>query len=159
VHGARKKYEYEILGMNSRLDALQAAILRVKLRHLDRWTAARRRNADRYRELFREFRLEALIKSPVVPPGSTHVYNQFTIRVRERDELRGHLQKRGIPTEVYYPKPLHLQPAFSFLEHQAGEFLEAESASLEVIALPIYPELTEAHQRAVVAAIADFGCE
>jgi dTDP-4-amino-4,6-dideoxygalactose transaminase len=159
VHGARKKYEYEVLGMNSRLDALQAAILSVKMRHLSAWTAARRRNADRYRELFREFRLEALAKAPIAPPRSVHVYNQFTIRVRERDELRKHLQARGIPTEIYYPKPLHLQPAFAYLGHRPGDFPVAEAASQEVIALPIYPELTEALQRTIVAAIADFDSE
>jgi dTDP-4-amino-4,6-dideoxygalactose transaminase len=159
VHGARKKYEYEILGMNSRLDALQAAILRVKLRHLDQWAAGRRRNAGRYRELFHEFRLESMVTSPLPPPGFTHVYNQFTIRVRERDALREHLQRRGVPTEIYYPKPLHLQKAFAYLGHKPGDFPASEAASSEVISLPIYPELTEEQQRMVVAAIADFDAE
>jgi dTDP-4-amino-4,6-dideoxygalactose transaminase len=159
VHGARNKYEYELLGMNSRLDALQAAILRVKLRHLEAWAAARRRNADRYRDLFHEYRLESLLTSPAVPAGSAHVYNQFTIRARERDAMREHLQARGIPTEVYYPKPLHLQKAFAYLGHKAGDFPESEAASLEVLSLPIYPELTEEQQRAIVAAIADFDAE
>jgi len=159
AHGARNKYEYELLGMNSRLDALQAAILRVKLRHLERWTAGRRRNAQRYRELFREFRLESMVKSPVTPPRYAHVYNQFTIRVRERDALREHLQTRGIPTEIYYPKPLHLQKAFAYLGHKLGDFPECETASLEVLSLPIFPELTEEQQRSVVAAIADFDAE
>jgi len=159
VHGARKKYEYEILGMTSRLDALQAAILRVKLRHLEAWTAARRANAERYRELFKEFRLEAMLKAPETPRGSTHVYNQFTIRTTERDALREHLKQRGIPTEIYYPKPLHLQRAFAYLGHTTGDFPVSEVASSEVISLPIYPELTEGQQRAVVAAIADFDTE
>lgn len=159
VHGARKKYEYELLGLNSRLDALQAAILRVKLRHLEQWTAGRRRNADRYRELFHEFRLESMLKSPATPPRCTHVYNQFTIRVRERDVLREHLLKRGIPTEIYYPKPLHLQKAFAYLGYKAGDFPESEAAGFEVLSLPIYPELTEEQQRSVVAAIADFDAE
>jgi len=159
AHGARKKYEYQLLGMNSRLDALQAAILRVKLRHLEQWTAGRRRNAQRYRELFREFRLESMVKSPVTPPRYAHVYNQFTIRVRERDALREHLQTRGIPTEIYYPKPLHLQKAFAYLGHKLGDFPECETASLEVLSLPIFPELTEEQQRSVVAAIADFDAE
>jgi dTDP-4-amino-4,6-dideoxygalactose transaminase len=159
AHGARMKYEYEILGMNSRLDALQAAILRVKLRYLDQWAARRRRNADRYRELFHEFRLESMVMSPLALPGSTHVYNQFTIRVRERDALREHLQSRGIPTEIYYPKPLHLQKAFAYLGHKRGDFPLAEAASTEVLSLPICPELTEEHQRTVVAAIADFDVE
>jgi dTDP-4-amino-4,6-dideoxygalactose transaminase len=159
VHGARKKYEYEVLGMNSRLDALQAAILRVKLRHLDRWTSARRGNADRYRELFREFRLEPVVKSPMAPARFTHVYNQFTIRVHERDAIREHLTPRGIPTEIYYPKPLHLQRAFAYLGYKVGDFPESEAASREVISLPIYPELKEEQQRMVVAAIADFVVE
>jgi dTDP-4-amino-4,6-dideoxygalactose transaminase len=159
VHGARKKYEYELLGLNSRLDALQAAILRVKLRHLEQWTAGRRRNAERYRELFHEFRLESMLKSPATPPRCTHVYNQFTIRVRERDALREHLLNRGIPTEIYYPKPLHLQKAFAYLGYKAGDFPESEAAGFEVLSLPIYPELTEEQQRSVVAAIADFDAE
>lgn len=159
VHGARKKYEYEMLGMNSRLDALQAAILRVKLRHLDRWASARRRNADRYRELFHEFRLSSMVTSPIAPPRRTHVYNQFTIRIKERNALREHLQSRGVPTEVYYPKPLHLQKAFAYLGHRQGDFPVSEAASSEVISLPIYPELSEQQQRDIVAAIADFDAE
>ena len=159
VHGALKKYDYELLGMNSRLDALQAAILHVKLRHLNQWAAGRRRNAERYVELFHEFRLESVIKSPVAPPRSTHVYNQFTIRVRDRDTLREHLRSRGVPSEIYYPKPLHLQKAFAYLGHKPGDFPESEAAALEVLSLPIYPELSEEKQRAVVAAIADFDAE
>jgi len=159
VHGARKKYEYELLGMNSRLDALQAAILRVKLRHLQQWAAGRKSNAERYRELFHEFHVESMIKPPGTPPGYTHVYNQFTIRVQERDALREHLQSRGIPTEIYYPKPLHLQKAFAYLGHKPGDFPESEAAGLEVLSLPIYPELTDEQQRSVVAAIADFDAE
>jgi dTDP-4-amino-4,6-dideoxygalactose transaminase len=159
VHGARKKYAYETLGMNSRLDALQAAILRVKLRHLNRWSLARRNNAKRYFELFREFRLETMITPPADMPGSVHIYNQFTIRVKERDALREHLKSRGIPTEIYYPRPLHLQDAFAYLGHKPGDFPKAEAASLEVLSLPIYPELTEEQQRAVVAALADFDQE
>ena len=159
AHGARTKYEYEMLGMNSRLDALQAAILRVKLRHLDQWIAARRRNADRYRELLHEFRLESVITSPIPSPRYAHVYNQFTIRVKDRDALREHLQGRGIPTEIYYPKPLHLQKAFAYLGYKQGELPASEAASAEVISLPIYPELTEEQQRSVVAAIADFNVE
>ncbi len=159
VHGARKKYEYELLGMNSRLDALQAAILRVKLRHVEQWTRGRKMNAERYRELFHEFRLEAMVKAPVTPAGRTHVYNQFTIRVSERDALRQHLQSRGIPTEIYYPKPLHLHKAFGYLGHKQGDFPASEAAGSEVLSLPIFPELTEEQQRSVVAAIADFDAE
>jgi dTDP-4-amino-4,6-dideoxygalactose transaminase len=159
VHGARKKYEYELLGMNSRLDALQAAILRVKLRHLERWTTARQVNAGRYRELFKEFRVEAALQAPAEAARQKHVYNQFTVRARNRNALREHLRQRGIPTEIYYPKPLHLQHAFAYLDHKSGDFPLAETASLEVLSLPIYPEVTEEQQRAVVLAIADFDAE
>ena len=156
VHGARDKYEYELLGMNSRLDALQAAILRVKLKYLDKWTAARQRNADRYRQLFREYLPESKVQLPVTPAHFTHVYNQFTIRSSDRDNLREHLRTRGIPSEIYYPKPLHLQKAFAYLGHKVGDFPASESASREVLSLPIFAELAEDLQRLVVAAIADF---
>ena len=153
VHGSRSKYHCEVLGVNSRLDALQAAILRVKLPHLESWTEGRRANADRYRRLFAEMNLGDRVVLPVEPAGSRHVYNQFVIRVPERDALREHLTRSGIPTEIYYPEPLHRQPAFS---HLGGSFPEAERASREVLALPIFPELTEAQQRRVVTAIAEF---
>jgi len=147
------------LGMNSRLDALQAAILRVKARYLEGWAAARQRNADRYCDLFREFRLETILEPPFKPSRCKHVYNQFTIRVKNREGLREHLHQRGIPTEIYYPKPLHLQHAFAYLGHKPGDFPVSEAASAEVVSLPIYPELSEEQQRAVVAAIADFEIE
>ena len=154
LHGARDRYVYEIVGMNSRLDALQAAILRVKLRHLNEWNEARRRNAARYRSLFQEFQLEGKVVGPEEPPNFTHVYNQFTIRVKNRDALREKLRAQGIPSEIYYPIPLHLQKAFEYLKYKQGDFPESESASREVLSLPIYPELSEEQQRAVVAAIA-----
>lgn len=156
VHGSRKKYEYEIVGINSRLDALQAAILRVKLRHLEAWTEGRRRNADRYRAFFAEFELTKHVTLPQVPSERTHVYNQFVIRVAERDALRAFLKERGVPTEVYYPSPLHLERAFQYLGYNAGAFPVAEAASKQVIALPIYPELREEQQRSIVSAIAEF---
>jgi dTDP-4-amino-4,6-dideoxygalactose transaminase len=156
VHGARNKYEYELLGMNSRLDALQAAILRVKLRHLGRWADARRNNAARYVNLFREFGLQSQAVLPVTPDRMLHVYNQFTVRVKDRDAVREYLRGRGVPTEIYYPKPLHLQKAFAFLGHKAGDFPFSESASAQVLSLPIYPEVTEEQQRFIVAAFADF---
>jgi len=156
AHGAKQKYSYELLGMNSRLDALQAAILRAKLRHLGDWTEARRRNADRYRTFFAQMALQECVQLPVAPPHCFHVYNQFTIRVRERDRLREFLRGRGIPTEVYYPSPLHLQPAFEYLGCRAGQCPVAEAACREVVSLPIYPELKEEQQKAVVVAIADF---
>jgi dTDP-4-amino-4,6-dideoxygalactose transaminase len=154
VHGSRSKYEYAMLGVNSRLDALQAAILRVKLRHLDGWTARRQQNAQRYRELFAEYGLEGILTAPVTPSECVHVYNQFTIRTRDRDGLRAHLRNMGIPSEIYYPAPLHLQPAFADLGYRPGAFPEAEAACAQVLSLPIFPELTCAQLRTVVKVIA-----
>lgn len=157
VHGTRKKYHHEILGTNSRLDSLQAAILRVKLRHLDDWTHGRQLRADRYRSLFEEVGLTQFIRSPHEPgPNLFHVYNQFSIRCRQRDELREYLRRLGIPTEIYYPLPLHLQNTFAYLGNRAGQFPQAELASQEVLALPIYPELKESQQVTIVRAIANF---
>jgi dTDP-4-amino-4,6-dideoxygalactose transaminase len=156
VHGARKKYRYELLGINSRLDALQAAILRVKLRYLDNWTDGRRRNAETYRELFTEYQLTEQLALPCAPKASFHVYNQFSIRAPRRDELQEYLRDRGISTEVYYPSPLHVEPAFAYLGYRNGDFPNAEAACREVISIPIYPELTVGQQQAVVAAIARF---
>ena len=156
VHGSRKRYEYELLGINSRLDALQAAVLRVKLNHLEEWTGQRQRHAARYRVLFQQLGLEGKVQLPSVPSGREHVYNQFVIRTSRRDELRGFLTQRGIPTEVYYPYPLHLQPAFSFLGYKAGDLPQAETACQQVLALPISPMLNDEQQQRVVAAIAAF---
>jgi dTDP-4-amino-4,6-dideoxygalactose transaminase len=156
VHGARKKYRYELLGINSRIDALQAAILRVKLRYLDNWTDNRRRNAETYRELFAEHHLTELLVLPCAPQASFHVYNQFSIRAPRRDELQEYLRGRGISTEVYYPSPLHVEPAFAYLGYRNGDFPTAEAACREVLSIPIYPELTVDQQQAVVAAIARF---
>jgi dTDP-4-amino-4,6-dideoxygalactose transaminase len=156
VHGCRKKYKYDMIGINSRLDALQAAILRVKLRHLAEWTEARRRNAARYRTLFAEFGLQKQIALPVEAVDRVHVYNQFVICTRGRDLLREYLAAGGIPTEIYYPSPLHLERAYAYLGHKAGDFPAAEAASREVLALPIFAELTEPQQRAVVERIASF---
>lgn len=157
VHGSRTKYHHEILGTNSRLDALQAAILRVKLRHLDEWTRARQARARRYRELFEESGLRNVVALPPEPSVQyLHVYNQFSIRCAERDRLREFLMKSGIPSEIYYPLPLHLQSAFSYLGYQRGQFPHAELASNQVLALPVFPELTESQQVSVVKAIAEF---
>jgi len=157
VHGSRKKYHHEVLGTNSRLDALQAAILRVKLCHLADWTNGRRAKAQRYRELFDEFNLRSVVSAPAEPSAKYHhVYNQFSVRCRGRDALRDFLQSAGIPTEVYYPIPLHLQPAFSYLGYAPGAFPEAEAASREVLALPVFPELSQEQQHSVVQAIAKF---
>jgi dTDP-4-amino-4,6-dideoxygalactose transaminase len=155
-HGSRQRYSYEVLGTNSRLDEIQAAILRVKLRHLDAWTAARRRNAQRYAAIFKECGLGDRVKLPVEPPSFFHVYNQFTVRCSERDRLREFLRLRGIPSQIYYPLPLHLQAAFSYLGHQPEEFPESEKASREVLSFPIYPELSPEHQTAVGRATAEF---
>jgi dTDP-4-amino-4,6-dideoxygalactose transaminase len=156
VHGTRRKYHYEVIGINSRLDALQAAILRVKLRHLDEWTAGRRRNADRYRELFAEYGLLGRISLPCPGNDSFHVYNQYTIRAPHRDQLLEYLRGHGISTEIYYPSPLHLEPAFAYLGYRLGAFPQAEAACQEVLSLPIYPEVTAEKQQSVVAAIASF---
>lgn len=156
VHGSRKKYHYEILGTNSRLDALQAAILRVKLRHLEAWTWARQQKAESYRRLFAECGLDTRLKLPYTPADCLHVFNQFVVRCPERDSLRDYLRDQGIPTEVYYPLPLHLQPAFAYLGYQPGQLPHAEAASREVLALPIYPELSPERQATVVRAIAKF---
>jgi dTDP-4-amino-4,6-dideoxygalactose transaminase len=159
VHGSRKKYQYDLLGINSRLDALQAAILKVKLGRLGEWTAARQRNAERYGCLFADYGLTEFIKVPFIPAGSEHVYNQFVIRTHQRDPMREHLQQAGVPTEIYYPSPLHLQRAFSSLGYKPGDLVEAEEASQQVLALPIYPELGKERQLAVVESMAAFYAE
>jgi dTDP-4-amino-4,6-dideoxygalactose transaminase len=156
VHGSRKKYQYEILGTNSRLDALQAAILRVKLRHLNDWTEQRRRNAERYRKLFANSGSPDGLRLPTEPDGMRHVYNQFTVRCTERDLLREHLHRGGIPTEIYYPYPLHLQPAFAYLGYKEGSLPHAEAVAREVLSFPIYPELREDQQQMVVNAVSRF---
>lgn len=157
VHGSKRKYHHEILGMNSRLDALQAAILRVKLRHLEDWTAGREARARRYRELFQDRNAGQFVSIPQAPRADVrHVYNQFSIRCEDRDQLRECLRSAGIPTEVYYPVPLHLQKAFSYLGYRAGQFPHSERVSQEVLALPVHPELKESQQDAVVQTIADF---
>jgi len=156
VHGSNKKYHHQILGMNSRLDALQAAVLRVKLRYLPSWTKARQERADIYRALFEQADSSRRITVPETPESSVHVYNQFVISCPERDALREHLTQRGIPTEIYYPVPLHLQPAFAYLGYRADRLPRTEAACKEVLALPIYPELTEAQQAMVVREILNF---
>jgi len=156
MHGSRSKYDYELLGINSRLDALQAAILRVKQRYLEQWTSARQRNAATYIRLFEEHGLKDKVRLPMVPPDRVHVFHQFVIGVRNRDALRAHLQDEGFPTEIYYPSPLHLQPAFRNLGYQRGDFPRAEAACEEVLALPIFPELREDQQRELISAISDF---
>lgn len=156
VHGSPRRYEYELLGVNSRLDAIQAAVLSVKLKYLDQWAEGRRQNAERYRKLFRAARLDPKITLPTEPAGYHHIFNQYTIRTTERDALRTYLAEQGLPSEIYYPYPLHLQLAFSYLKHKAGDFPESERACHEVLSLPIYPELGEDRQLQVVNAIEEF---
>jgi dTDP-4-amino-4,6-dideoxygalactose transaminase len=158
-HGSRTKYQYELLGINSRLDSLQAAVLLAKLRHLAEFTEARRRNADRYQRLFQQAGLQPKLTLPVQPEGARPVYNQYVIRTPQRNRLRDHLRDRGIPTEIYYPSPLHLQPAFAYLNYRPGDFPQAEDASHQVLALPVFPQMTEQQQKMVVDATAEFFAE
>lgn len=151
VHGSKPKYYHRIVGGNFRLDALQAAVLRVKLKYLTAWTEARRRNAERYRTLFKEVGLQEQVTLPNDVPG--HIYNQFVIRSPDRDRLQEFLRERGVGTEVYYPLPLHLQECFKDLGYRKGDFPQAEAAARESLALPIYPELTEAQQRYVIGQV------
>lgn len=157
-HGARKKYYHDRVGINSRLDSLQAAILRVKFRYLDSWTQARRNNAERYRSLFKNAGLlpKQTVRLPLESERALHVYNQFVIRVPERDSLRAHLAERGVSTEVYYPLPLHLQNCFRGLGYHEGDFPESEAAAREALAIPVYPELSETAQSYVVDSIRAF---
>ena len=152
-HGAEPKYFHQRIGGNFRLDALQAAVLRVKLPHLDRWSEARRRNAARYDALFRERDRGGTVTLPSRAPDRNHIFNQYVIRVGERDAVRARLEAAGIGNEIYYPVPFHLQECFAPLGYRPGDFPAAEAAAAGTIALPIYGELTEAQQREVVAAI------
>jgi dTDP-4-amino-4,6-dideoxygalactose transaminase len=156
THGMEPRYYHHLVGANFRMDALQAAILRVKAPHLDGWTNGRRANAARYRALFREAGLLDSVTLPSDPADSRHIYNQFVIRVADRDGLRAHLDERGIGTEIYYPVPFHLQPCFADLGYRRGDFPKAERAAADSLALPIYSELTETQQHAVVSAIGEF---
>lgn len=161
VHGQMTPGQYlhdlvgGMVGGNFRLDAIQAAVLRVKLRHLETWTEDRRRNAARYRELLAEASAKVVLP-PVEDPACRDVYNQFVIRVHNRDGLRDHLKRRGIGCAVYYPRGLHLQPCFADLGHREGDFPASEAAARESLALPVYPELTEEQQGEVVRAVVDF---
>jgi dTDP-4-amino-4,6-dideoxygalactose transaminase len=156
MHGQSGPYLHPRVGGNFRLDALQGAILRVKLPHVEAWIGGRRANAARYRELFEQAGLAGVVGLPEEVPGRGHTYNQFVIRVPRRDELRAYLLERGIGCAVYYPLPLHLQPCFAGLGGSDGDLPQAERASREVLAIPVFPELTAAEQEEVVGAIADF---
>lgn len=156
THGGVKMYHHEEVGFNSRLDTLQAAILLAKLPYLDRWSAARRENAAWYDARFAALEEAGVLRRPLVPEGNESVYNQYTLRVRDRDGLRAHLQGLGIGCAVYYPVPLHLQPCFAYLGHRAGDFPESERAAAEVISIPVYPELAAEERERVARAIEDF---
>jgi dTDP-4-amino-4,6-dideoxygalactose transaminase len=153
-HGAEPKYFHKRVGGNFRLDALQAAVLRVKLPHLARWTEMRRENAGRYAELFRDANLLDRVALPVEPPGFTHIFNQFAVRLPNRDTVRDRLAQAGIGTEVYYPVPFHRQECFAGLGHHVEGFPNADRAAGSSLALPIYAELTRDQQAAVVDALA-----
>ena len=156
THGMKPKYYHHLVGGNFRMDALQAAVLRVKAPHLAAWSEARRRNAARYRSLFRDAGLERAIALPHEPSNRTHIFNQFVIRTPDRDALKRHLDQQGIGNEIYYPVPFHLQPCFSELGYRRGAFPNAERAAAESLAIPIYGELTAAQQETVVSSIGRF---
>jgi dTDP-4-amino-4,6-dideoxygalactose transaminase len=176
VHGSKEKYYHKWIGGNFRLHALQAAVVTVKLRHLDQWTLARQNNAKRYEALFRSSGLQVVTsreyqparwqnsainkggRCVVVPAiaGGRHIFNQFVIRVPQRNELKAWLKKAGIDTEIYYPLPLHLQECFGYLGHHKGDFPESERAAEETLALPVYPELSDAQAEYVVNSVREF---
>jgi dTDP-4-amino-4,6-dideoxygalactose transaminase len=153
VHGGKPKYYHALIGGNFRIDELQAAVLNVKLPHLDEWTAARQRNAAYYQRAFAHARLDEAVRTPQATHGVRHIYNQYVLRVRNRDALRAHLTAAGVGTEIYYPVPLHLQQCFAYLGHKAGEYPLSEQAAAEALALPIYPELSEGQLQYVVDSI------
>lgn len=156
VHGGEPKYYHQFIGGNFRIDEIQAAVLNVKLPHLDAWSAGRQRNVAYYDAAFAKATLGDAVVTPRAVPGSRHIYNQYVIRVRRRDDLRAHLATAGVGTEIYYPVPLHLQQCFAYLGHKAGDYPESERAAAETLALPIYPELETAQLQYVVDSIAAF---
>jgi len=156
VHGSRQRYYHDAIGINSRLDELQAAVLRVKLKRLAVWTEKRIENAGRYDALFNKMGQPPEVKLPGTGAGQRSVYNQYVIRAKKRDALRAHLSGLGIGSEIYYPMPLHLQKCFRYLGYRTGDFPVSEKAAKEVLALPIYPELKAKEQRHVVESIIGF---
>ena len=153
VHGGLRTYHHEMVGYNSRLDALQAVVLSAKLPHLQGWSAARRDHARYYNDAFADL---GGVRTPAIDKRNESIYNQYTIRVEKRDKLHDHLKSKGIGSAIYYPVPLHLQPCFDYLGYKKGAFPESEKAAEEVISLPVYPELTRAQQDEVVDAVRDF---
>jgi len=156
VHGSHVRYLHERIGVNSRLDALQAAVLQVKLKYLDQWAEGRRRNAARYEQLFTDARLTDRVTLPITAKDNEHVFNQYTVRVQKRDELRAYLKDKGVGTEVYYPVPMHLQACYRELGYHKNSFPQSERAAAEVLSLPIYAELPAAQLTYVVEMIAAF---
>jgi dTDP-4-amino-4,6-dideoxygalactose transaminase len=156
VHGGKPKYYHALLGGNFRLDEVQAAVLNVKLRRLDAWSAGRQRNAAFYAQAFRRAELKDAVRTPHASLGVRHIYNQYVIRARDRDGLRAHLDAAGVGAEVYYPVPLHLQQCFAYLGCKAGAYPQSERAAAETLALPIYPELSEEQLQYVVDTIAGY---
>jgi dTDP-4-amino-4,6-dideoxygalactose transaminase len=156
VHGGQPKYFHALIGGNFRIDELQAAVLRVKLKYLDEWTEGRQRNAAFYDEAFAAAALAARIAAPKRLARGRHIYNQYVVRAERRDALRAFLTERHIGSEIYYPLPLHLQECFAYLGHAPGDFPHSERAAAETLALPVYPELSREQLGAVVAAITEF---
>jgi len=155
VHGADRQYYHQVIGGNFRLDALQAAVLRVKLPHLAGWTEARRRNAARYDDLFADFGLAGQVTLPVTATGCYHIFNQYVVRVPHRDAVKAHLEARRVGCAIYYPVPFHEQACFAYLGYRPGQFPHAERAARETLALPVYGELTADEQRYVVSVIGE----
>src|SRR5882757_10711037 len=156
VHGGKPKYFHALIGGNFRIDELQAAVLRVKLKYLDGWTEGRQRNAAYYDAAFAAAGLGAKLRTPHAVAGYRHIFNQYVVRVQRRDALRARLTERSIGSEIYYPVPLHLQKCFAYLNYRAGDFPQSERAAEETLALPIYPELDQAQLAYVVATISEF---
>ncbi len=152
VHGSKPKYYHSIVGYNSRLDALQAAVLSVKLKYLETWIKKRQVHAALYNQVFKD----TGIITPFVEEHNFHVYNQYIIRVKNRDEMKEYLEQKGIGTEIYYPLPLHLQECYKYLGYHESDFPESEGAAKETLSIPVYPELTEDQQREVAQHIKDF---
>lgn len=158
-HGSKPKYYHEFIGGNFRLDTIQAAVLLVKLKYLDKWHEARQKNALNYNTLFNEAKIRDIKTPTAVHQGAAkhyHIYNQYVIQASKRDELKTFLEKNGISTEVYYPLPFHLQGCFSYLGYKKGDFPESENAAEKTLAIPIYPEITDEMQRYVVSKIKEF---
>jgi dTDP-4-amino-4,6-dideoxygalactose transaminase len=154
VHGGKPKYFHALIGGNFRIDELQAAVLRVKLKYLDGWTQGRQRNAAYYDEAFAG--LGEKLRTPLAVAGYRHIFNQYVVRAQNRDALKARLAERGIGSEIYYPVPLHLQQCFAYLNYRAGDFPQSERAAAETLALPVYPELTQAQLAHVAATVAEF---